>query len=142
MQADVKGVFDAGRVGGVVAVGADGGGDGFRAAEEGDALVDEVRAEVEEEAVGGARDLFPGVRARDGTEAVEVRLKGDETAEGAGFEELSDGEEVGVPTAVVEGRGDEIAVAGEVNEGGGLLAGSGEGLVEDDVAAGEEALAG
>ena len=142
VEADVEGVIHQLCVGRVVAVGADAGGNGVGPAEEGDALIDEVRAEVEEEAVGGVRNLFPGVGAGQGAEAVPMGVEGDETAQGDGFEKLVDGEEVGIPAAVVEGGGDEVACVGEIDELGGLLAGGGEGLVNDDVAAGEQALTG
>ena len=56
VEGDVEGVFD----GGLVAVGADAGGDGLGWAEEGEGLIDEVRAEVEEHAVGGVAGLLPG----------------------------------------------------------------------------------
>ena len=54
MQGDVEGVLDVG----LVAVGADAGGDGVGSAEEDEHLIDEVRAEVEEHAVGGVSASF------------------------------------------------------------------------------------
>ena len=135
-EGDVEGVFD----GGVVAVFADACRDAFGDAEENEGLIDEVRAEVEEHAVGIAAGFFPGGFAGQGTEAVEVGLVGYETAYGMFVEEFADGEEVAVPAAVVEGREDEIACCGEVAQFPGFGAGSGEGLVDDDVLAGEEGL--
>ena len=136
MEGDVEGVFD----GGLVAVGADAGGDGGGWAEEGECLVDEVRAEVEEHAVGGVGGLLPGVLAGDGAEAVEVGLEGDEAADGVFGDELLDGEEVAVPAAVVEGDDVQALGFGERAEFEGLFAGGGEGLVDDDVLAGGEGL--
>jgi hypothetical protein len=135
-EGDVEGVFD----GGVVAVFADACCDAFGDAEENEGLIDEVRAEVEEHAVGIAAGFLPGGFAGQGTEAVEVGLVGYETAYGMFVEEFADGEEVAVPAAVVEGREDEIAGCGKVAQFPGFGAGSGEGLVDDDVLAGEEGL--
>ncbi len=136
MEGDVEGVFDVG----LVAVAADAGGDGFGGTEEGEGLIDEMGAEVHEEAVGVVAGLLPGGLAGQGAEAVEVRLVGDEAAELASVEDFADGEEVAVPAAVVEGGEDEVAGSGEVAEFLGLGAGGGEGLVDDDVLAGEEGL--
>jgi hypothetical protein len=138
VEGDVEGVFD----GGLVAVGADAGGDGGGRAEEGERLVDEVRAEVEEHAVGGVLGLLPGVLAGDGAEAVEVGLEGDEAADGVFSDEFFYGEEVAVPAAVVEGDDVQAFGLGERAEFEGLFAGGGEGLVDDDVLAGFEGLFG
>ena len=134
MEGDVEGVFD----GGLVAVGADAGSDGGGRVEEKERLIDEVGAEVEEHAVGGVGGLLPGVLARGGAEAVEVRLEGDEAADGGLGEEFFDGKEVTVPTAVVEGDDEQTVLFGEGGELEGLGAGGGEGLVDDDVLAGLE----
>ncbi len=76
VEGDVEGVLDVG----VVAVAADAGSDGLGWAEEGEGLIDEVRGEVHEQAVGVAAGLFPGGLAGEGAEAVEVGLVGDEAA--------------------------------------------------------------
>ena len=138
MQSDVEGVLD----GRLVAVGAHAGGDGGGCAEERKHLVDQMRAEVEEHSVGGVLGLLPCVLARDGAEAVEVRLEGDEAADGAFLQQLADGLKVAVPAAVVEGNDQQALALGELAERERLFAGSGEGLVDDDVLAGFERLLG
>ena len=102
VEDEVEGVVDVG----AVAVVADGGGDARGRAEEREGLVDEVRAEVVEEAGGGAGDFFPGVGALERAVAVEAGDDLDDAAECAFGEELAEGEEVAVPAAVVEGRED------------------------------------
>ena len=138
MQGDVEGVLD----GRLVAVGAHAGGDGVGRAEERKNLVDQMRAEVEEHSVGRVFRLLPCVLARDGPEAVEVRLEGDQAADGAFLQQLADGLKVAVPAAVVEGNGQQALALGELAEFLSLLAGGGEGLVDDDVLAGFERLLG
>ena len=56
---------------------------------EGERLVDEVRAEVVEEAGGGAGDFFPRVGALERAIAVEAGDDLDDAAEGAFEEELA-----------------------------------------------------
>ena len=70
LEREGEGVVD---VGGVAVV-ADGGGDAGGWAEVGERLVDEVRAEVEEDAGGGAGILFPASGADVGAEPVEVGM--------------------------------------------------------------------
>ena len=131
-EGEVEGVVD----GGGVALAAVGGGDAVGRAEEGEGLVDEVGAEVEEQAVGGAGAFFPGVGAGDGAEAVEAGGDFDDAAEGGCGEELPKGEEVAVPAAVLEGAEEFAGLGGEVDEGADVGGGGGEGLVDDDVFAG------
>ena len=138
MEGDVEGVFD----GGLVAVGADTGSNGGGRAEEGEGLIDEVRPEVEEHAVGGVGSFLPCVLAGDGAEAVEVGLEGDEAADSLFCDEFFDGEEVAVPAAVVEGDDVEALGFGERAEFEGLFAGGGEGLVDDDMLSGGKGLFG
>ena len=138
VQDDVEGVLDVG----LVAVAADAGGDGGGWAEEGEGLIDEMRAEVEEHAVGRVFGFLPGGLALDGAEAVEVGLEGDEAAYGFFFDELAYGEEVAVPAAIVKGSDDKFFAGGEIPEFFGLGAGGGEGLVDDDVLACDEGLFG
>ncbi len=133
-----EGVFD----GGLVAVGAHVGGDRVRRAEERECLVDEVGAEVEKQAVGGATRFFPGVGAGERPESVEVRLDGDDAAEDGFGAQFADGEKVAIVAAVVEGGEDLAGVVRDVDEGTRLGAGGGERLVEDDVLAGLEGAGG
>ena len=134
VEEDVEGVVD----GGDVAVVADAGGDRRRGAVEGERLVDEVRAEVEEQAVGLTGSLLPGARALDWAEAVEVGADRDDAAEGVGGDEFAEGLEVAVEAAVVEGAEELALLGGEGDELASLGGGGGEGLVDDDVLVGEE----
>ena len=99
-------------------------------------------AEVEEHAVGGIAGLFPGVLARDGAEAVEVRLESHQAADGVLLEQLADGLEVSVPAAVVEGNREQALALGELAEFLSFGAGGCERFVDDDVFAGFESLFG
>ena len=132
LEGDVEGVFD----GGVIAVAANAGGDRFGDAEEGEALVDEMGAEVHQQAVGAAVGFLPGSLFGRGPEAVEVGLKGDDAAEGVFVEELFDCQEVAIPAAVVEGREDQTFAGGEIDEVASFGGGGGEGFIDDDVLAG------
>ncbi len=89
---------------------ADAGGEARGGAEEGEGAIDDVRAEVEEEAGAGASGFFPGIGALLGAEAVEAGVDGDDAAEDAFGEELFDGEEVAIEAAVMEGGEDEAAL--------------------------------
>src|SRR6185312_17285996 len=108
MQRDVEGVLD----GGLVAIGADAAGEGRRRAKEKERLIDQMRAEVEEHAVGWITLLLPGVLAGRGAEAIEVRLEGDEAADSVFSEQLFDGEKVAVPAAVVEWNNEQALLLG------------------------------
>jgi len=66
------------------------------------ALVDEVRAEIHQQAVGGAGGFLPGVLALDGAVNGRSATRSDEAAERAVGEYLLDGQEVTVPARVVE----------------------------------------
>ena len=113
VEDEVEGVVDVG----AVAVVADRGGDARGRAVESEGLVDEMRAEVVEEAGGGAGDFLPGVGALEGAVAVETGDDLDDAAECAFEEELAEGEEVAVPAAVVKGREDALVRFGEGDEG-------------------------
>jgi hypothetical protein len=134
VEGDVEGVFD----GGLVAVGADAAGDGVGRAEEGERLVDKVRAEIEEHAVGGVLCFLPGVLARDRAEAVEVRFERDEAAQHPLMQQLFYSEEVAVPAAVVERDGEQALALREAAKFERFRSGWRKGLVDDDMLAGFE----
>lgn len=84
-----------------LSLGAQEGGDFLRYAEEEDALIDEVGAEVVDGAAAGFGAGFPGLGTGEGgLVAVEVGGEFDDAAEGVGAEEVVQGEEVGIPAAV------------------------------------------
>lgn len=84
-----------------LSLGAQEGGYFLRYAEEEDALIDEVGAEVVDGAAAGFGAGFPGLGAGEGGfVAVEVGGEFDDAAERVGAEEVVQGEEVGIPAAV------------------------------------------
>ncbi len=134
LEQDVEAVFDPR----VFAIAADARGEALWGAEEGHGPVEQMGAEVLQEAVGVVAGLFPGVGPRVGAETVPLGVDGVEPAEGAFGEQVLDREEVAVPAAVVEGKELFAGVAGGADEGGRGGAGGSHGLVNDDVLAGAE----
>lgn len=64
-------------------------------------MVDEVGAEVVEDAVAGDLGGLPGIlRRAEGLEAVKMGVERDKGAKGVGGEEALEGEEVRIPPAV------------------------------------------
>jgi len=114
----------------------------FGRPEQCDTLVDEVRAEVHQQAIGGVRGFFPGVLALDRPVAVEVRLEGDEAAQRAVGKNFLDGQEIPIPAAVMEWRNDHTLRRGESDQLFGFGAGAGERLVDDNMFSGGESLFG
>ena len=107
-------------------------------------LVEQVAAEVVDHARARRGGLvLPAPRAGDdGPVAVEVRLELDDAAEGAGADQRGQRGEVGVVAPVlVDGEQAGVGVR-EGDEGGGLGAGGGEGLFDEDVLLGLEGGAG
>jgi hypothetical protein len=127
---------------GAFAFGTDVGVDGLRAAEENHGVVDQVRSNVEQNAGAWNLLLAPGVGFEVGAETIVVGLEPDDAAEGVGGDELAKSGEVAVVAAILVDGEEAVGFIGEIDERGGFVVGSGEGLVDDDVAAGGEASAG
>ena len=98
-------------------------------------LVGQVRAEVVPQAGAGAGAVAPAV-GHLWAEAVEMGVHLAHLTQGAGVEQGAQGEEVGVPAAVVEHRQDATSAAGRLGHGLGLGDVEGEGLVHHHVLAG------
>jgi hypothetical protein len=111
-------------------------------AEQRERLVDEVRAEVEEVAAGGAGRFFPAVGALQRAEAVVVAEHGDDAAKRSFGDQLAEGEKVAVVASVVE-RGEQLALrGGELDERAGVCRVGCQRLVDDDVLACVESCGG
>jgi hypothetical protein len=125
VKGDIEGVI----CGGVVALEADVGANGFGSTKEDNGLVDEMRAEIEEDAGAGSGLFAPGSGAELGTEAVEVRLVGDDAAQLSGGDELLQGFEVAIPAAVLVDGEQAAFPRGQLGDLGGFGVGQGEGFV-------------
>jgi hypothetical protein len=129
--------------GGAGAAGVDLGVDAVRAAEQRDRLVDEVGAEVEEDASGveRVRALLPPARHL-GTPAFETGLEAPHGAEGAAGDQPPDGAEVAVPAPVVVRDDRQAAHGRQRRQRAGLVGGRGDRLVHHDREAGGQRGAG
>ena len=118
------------------ALGTDVGGDGFRSAEKGHGLVEQVGREIEENAAAGTRLLTPGAGLGSGTEAIVSRFETNDAAESACGDGLAEGLEIGVEAAVVVDGEDAVLLLGQLEEFDSFGDGGGEWLIDYDVAAG------
>jgi hypothetical protein len=110
-------------------------GDGLRRAEQHERLVDQMRAEVEQQ-TAAARRVFAPALTHERTEAVEMRFEVRDAAKLAAFHEVANGEEVAVPAAVVERREEAALLCGEIGERAGFGGGERDRLVDHHVLAG------
>ena len=109
--------------------------------EQAEGLVQQVRAEVVPEAAAGFAGLPPAL-AHVRPEAVEVGFEVGHPAQLVPVQERPDGEEIGVPAAVVEHRQDPSGLLGPLDQVPGLGGVQGERLVHHHVLAGGQRLGG
>ena len=143
IQMDQELVIDL-RIGELALVG-DMGGDELGLTKESQSLVQEVGAKVIEDATAlfHTACLSPAVLAKV-AEAVEPGLEANDPAQGGllRLDEFLDGQEIGVPAAVLEDGEDARVLLGEPGEEDALVKGDGEGLFDDDVLASLDGFAG
>ena len=107
---------------------------GLRRPEERDRLVDEVRAEVEQQAAAdrGIRVLPPAARLNGRSVAVVARLDPDDAAQRAPSEHGAEGSEVVVVAAVLEDGDEHASGLRLAHQCRGVRDGRGDRLVDDD----------
>ncbi len=109
----------------------------LRRAEQLQGLVEHVRAEVVQQAAA-RRGRFAPALLDVGAETVEVRLEAAYAAQRAAAEQRLQGQEIGVPAAVVVNAEHAAVFPGAGDQGFRLGAADGEGLVDDHVLAGQQ----
>ncbi len=124
------------------ALGADIGGDGFRSAEKGHGLVEQMGREIEEDAAAGTRLLSPGAGLGSGTETIVSRFETNDAPESACRDGLAEGLEIGVEAAVVVDGKYAVLLLGQLEEFDSFGDGGREWLINYDVVAGFEAALG
>jgi len=112
--------------------------EGFRGAEQGERLIEQMWGKVKENAAAGGGLFAPGARFGRGAVAVIGGFETNDTAKFAGLDNFAQTLEIRVETAIVVDGKDTPEFFRQLNQGDGFTDIDGEGLVHDDVFAGVE----
>lgn len=136
VESDVEGIVGDG----ALALDSNVRGYGFGRTEELQCVVDEMRADVEENAGARCRLFAPSAGPELRAVAVVVAFEADNATQSAGRNELLNGGKIAVEAAVLVDGDDPVLLFCETNKRDGFFERGGERLVDKNVASGSEAL--